>query len=57
MRMSDKTHCLNCGSKLKRNTPICPQCGVAQPVRPIGGLIGLVVLLVLLGVSVLVAIV
>ncbi|WP_320177222.1 hypothetical protein [Roseovarius pacificus] len=55
--MSDKTHCLNCGSKLKRNTPICPQCGVAQPVRPIGGLIGLVVLLVLLGVSVLVAIV
>ncbi|WP_294609223.1 hypothetical protein [Roseovarius sp.] len=54
--MSNETHCLNCGGKLKRNTPICPQCRVAQPVRPVGGLIGLIVLLALVGVSVLVAI-
>ena len=43
--MADKTHCLTCGSELDRKATRCPQCGVAQPVRPVGGLIALALLL------------
>jgi hypothetical protein len=43
--MADNTHCHSCGHPLDRKAPRCPQCGVAQPVRPIGGLVGLILLL------------
>ncbi|MGI3210042.1 hypothetical protein ACROSR_02880 [Roseovarius tibetensis] len=43
--MAGKTHCLACGHPLDRKTPRCPQCGVAQPVRPVGGFIALALLL------------
>ncbi|MEI4232703.1 hypothetical protein [Roseovarius sp. D22-M7] len=43
--MADKTHCLGCGHPLDRKATHCPRCGVAQPVRPIGGLVALILLL------------
>jgi len=43
--MARKTHCLSCGFAIDRKTTRCPKCGVAQPVRPIGGLIALALLL------------
>jgi len=55
--MARKTHCLSCGFPLDRKTTRCPNCGVAQPVRPIGGLIALALLLGGLCIVTLVAIV
>jgi hypothetical protein len=43
--MADKTHCLNCGFTLDRKATRCPNCGVAQPTRPLGGAVGLALLL------------
>jgi len=55
--MARKTHCLTCGFSLDRKATRCPNCGVAQPVRPVGGLIALALLLGGLCIVTLVAIV